>query len=107
MCEPQDLADLGLHCLPSNFFLDSSPLTTLDWNPSLHPTLLSGLEDSMSGPKSLKSGSSAVSSALHRSRGCNPRTAKDPLGGRDPIRPASWRPGLFPLRNSGALCADG
>lgn len=27
MCVPQDLAELGLHWFPSNFFLDSTPLT--------------------------------------------------------------------------------
>lgn len=68
MCVPQDLAELGLHWFPSNFFLDSTPLTTLDWNLSLHPTLLSRLEDFMSGPESPKSGSSAVSGVLYCSR---------------------------------------
>lgn len=38
MCTPRSRR-LRAALVPSNFFLDSTPLTTLDWNPSLHPTL--------------------------------------------------------------------
>lgn len=106
MCVPQDLADLGLHWFPSNFFLGSTPLTTLDWNPSLHhSSLRAGRFDVWPRVPEIWLIRSLRYSRLLR--GCNPKTPRDSLGGRDPIRPASWRPGLFPLRNSRALCADG
>lgn len=103
MCVLQDLADLGLHGFPSNFFLDSTPLTTLDWNPSLHPTPGWKSLCLTQSPRNLDHPQSPV---FYTSHGLQPRTARNPLGGRDPIRPASWRPGLFPLRNSRALCED-